>query len=110
VLNAATFSADFTSQLVTSSVDVTINNQNWVASGTGVIGAQLGLANHQFAGSYNGIINPIQSPIRGSFAGFFSAAGAQTPGIPGGVGLTYTLEESQGFGQKVDGAIVFQGP
>jgi hypothetical protein len=110
VLNAATFDADFTNQLVSTSLDLTINNQNWVASGVGAIGGQSGLPAHQFAGVYDqGIINPIQGSLRGEFAGFFSAAGAKTPGVPGGVGLTYSLQDGQGL-TTVDGAIVFQGP
>jgi hypothetical protein len=110
VLNAATFDADFTNQLVSTSLDLTINNQNWVASGVGAIGGQSGLPAHQFAGVYDqGIINPIQGSLRGEFAGFFSAAGAKTPGVPGGVGLTYSLQDGPGL-TTVDGAIVFQGP
>jgi hypothetical protein len=109
-LNAATFDADFTNQLVTTSLDLTINNLNWVASGVGAIGGQAGLPAHQFAGFYNqGIINPVQGSLRGEFAGFFSAAGSTTPGVPGGVGLTYSLQDGQGL-NSVDGAIVFQGP
>jgi hypothetical protein len=110
VLNNATFDADFTNQLVATSVDLTVNNLNWVASGVGVMGAQAGLPRHQFAGSFNqGIINPIQGAVNGTFAGFFTAPGATDPTVPGGAGLTYSLRDGQGL-NVVDGAVVFKGP
>jgi hypothetical protein len=109
-LNGATLDADFTNQLVHTSVDLTINSTNWVASGQGTIGAQAGLASHQFAGAYTGAINPSQGTLNGSFNGFFSAPGGTTPGVPGGAGLTYTLSDAQGSGTVVDGVVVFRGP
>lgn len=109
-LNSATFDADFKNQSVTSTLDLTVNNLNWIASGQGVIGAQANLPAHQFTGVYDaGIINPIQGTPVGTFSGFFTAPGGKTPGVPGGVGLTYTLQDGQGL-FVVDGAVVFKGP
>lgn len=110
VLNSATFDANFTTQQVATSVDLTVNNLNWVASGIGSIGGQANLPAHQFAGSFNGIINPIQGTVSGTFSGFFTTPGSNVPGIPGGVGLTYSLQD--GFMQvsPVDGAIAFKAP
>ena len=109
-LNSATFDANFTTQTVASKLNLTINTLNWTVNGQGVIGAQAGLPAHQFAGSYaTGTINPIQDTATGSFSGFFSSPGGKTPGVPGGVGLTYTLRDGQGL-SSVDGAVVFRGP
>ena len=108
VLNSATFSADFTSQSVNSTLDLTVNNLNWQVSGQGVIGAQAGLPAHQFSGAYtSGTINSTQGTATGTFSGFFTAPGSTVPGVPGGVGLTYSLVDGQGLNQ-VDGAAAFQ--
>jgi hypothetical protein len=108
VLGSATFSADFTNQLVDSSLDLTIATNNWVVSGRGSIGAQAGLQPHQFAGAYNGTINGAL-PAFGSYTGFFSQPGGTTPGVPGGVGLSYTLSDGQGV-FNATGVAVFRGP
>jgi len=110
ILNNASLNANFTSQLVSASFDITINNLNIVATGDGAIGAQLGLPAHQFGGVINGgIISPIQGTPTGSFSGFFSAPGGTVPGVPGGAGLTYSIGDGQGI-IVVDGAAAFRGP
>ncbi len=107
VLGSATFSADFTNQLVDSSLDLTVNTVNWVVTGRGSIGAQAGLLPHQFGGAYTGTINGTV-PAMGSYSGFFSQPGGTVPGVPGGAGLTYTL--SDGGVLSATGAAVFRGP
>ncbi len=109
-LNLATFAADFTNQLVNTSLDLTVNGNNWVATGTGPIGALAGLAAHEFSGALTGRINPAGLSATGSFSGFFSAPGGTAPGIPGGAGFTYILTEGQGLVAPVTGAVVFRGP
>ncbi len=110
VLNAATFSANFTAQTVTSTLDLTVNTLNWVVAGTGTIGnLQLGDEPHQFSGAYTGTINPVQSDASGSFAGFFSQGGGGTPGIPGTVGLTYSLIDGSDALQ-VNGTVALKNP
>ncbi len=108
VLGSATFFADFTNQLVDSSLDLTINSTSWVVSGRGSIGTQAGLLPHQFAGAYTGTINGTL-PAFGSYSGFFSQPGGAVPGVPGGAGLTYTLSDGQGA-LSATGAAVFRGP
>jgi hypothetical protein len=109
MLNNASLSADFTHQLVSASLDLTVNNINVIATGNGVIG-QSGLAAHQFAGSINdGVISTTQAAPQGSFSGFFSAPGGTVSGVPGGAGLTYTITDGRG-GLTVDGAAAFRGP
>jgi hypothetical protein len=110
VLNNATLSADFTRQSVNASFDVTVNNVNIFATGTGSIGASAGLAAHQFSGAINGgAISSTHTTPQGSFSGFFSAPGGTQPGVPGGAGLTYTISDGQG-GITVDGAAAFRHP
>ncbi|MCI0436281.1 MAG: hypothetical protein L0271_21950, partial [Gemmatimonadetes bacterium] len=108
VLGSAAFSADFTNQVVDSSLDLAINNTNWVVSGRGPIGGQAGLLPHQFSGAYTGTING-NLPAFGSYSGFFSQPGGTAPGVPGGAGLTYTLSDGQGL-LSATGAAVFRGP
>ncbi len=110
VLNAATFDANFTAQLVNASVDITLGGLNWVAAGEGPIGAQANLAAHQFFGSLVGQVNPTQQQVQGAFTGFFTGPGGTVPGVPGGAGFTYILIEGQGTLNPVTGAIVFRGP
>ena len=108
VLGSATFSADFTNQLVDSSLDLTVNNVNWVVAGRGSIGAQANLLPHQFAGAYSGTINGTL-PAFGTYSGFFSQPGGTVAGVPGGAGLTYTLSDGQGV-FSATGVAVFRGP
>jgi hypothetical protein len=110
VLNAASFNADFTAQIVTSTLDLTVNALNWVVTGTGTIGnVQLGEEPHQFSGSYSGAINPIQGAARGTFAGFFSQGSTTMPTVPGAVGLTYSLIDETDTLQ-VNGAVALRNP
>jgi hypothetical protein len=109
-LGSATFNADFTNSTVASTLDLTVGSVNWNATGAGAIGTQLGLPAHQFGGAYSVTITGGQVPTgSGGFAGFFSAPGGTQPGVPGGVGLSYTLIDDQGL-DSVQGVAVFQGP
>lgn len=112
VLGDATFVADFTNMNVFSTLDLMINGQNWLASGQGGIGmaADPVLPPHMFNGSYNAIsIDGITGGF-GQFSGFFSATGATSdPSFPGGVGLTFTLQDMGGL-TTVSGAAVFGSP
>jgi hypothetical protein len=99
-LGSATFEADFTSLTVATTLDVTVDNLNWIMTGAGTIGGQATPAHH-FNGGYTGNIIQIQAVASGTFSGFFTA--------PGGAGLTYSLSDGQGVNQ-VNGAVVFRGP
>lgn len=107
-LGTAAFAADFTNQTVTSSLSLTINGTNWNADGAGVIGGQVGLAPHQFQGAYQNVTIGAGQIGFGSFSGFFTAPGGTQPGVPGGVGLTFVLDDDQGL--QVTGAAAFHGP
>jgi hypothetical protein len=109
VLNNASLSADFTQQTVATSLSLTIDHLSISANGTGSIGANAGLAAHQFTGTItSGGISGTSTTPQGSFSGFFSAPGGTQPGIPGGAGLTYTITDGQGL--TVDGAAALRGP
>ncbi|MDX1507700.1 MAG: FecR family protein [Woeseiaceae bacterium] len=109
-LGSATFVADFRSMIVNSTLDLNIAGSNWVASGQGTIGQQVGLADHLFQGFYNNVsVNGIGGGS-GQFSGFFSAPGATSdPTFPGGVGLTFGLQDAQGA-STVSGSAVFGNP
>ncbi|HEU4531441.1 MAG TPA: hypothetical protein VFR59_09655, partial [Steroidobacteraceae bacterium] len=102
-LGNATFSADFANQSVASSLNLTVNAFTFAVTGTGTIGAQIGLPDHHFAGFYD------VGNATGSFEGFFTAPGSTVPGVPGGAGLTYALQDGQGIFNAV-GVVVFRGP
>jgi hypothetical protein len=109
VLNNASLNANFTNQTVAASLNLSINHLNISANGTGSIGANAGLAAHQFAGSItSGGISGTSTTPQGSFSGFFSAPGGTQPGVPGGAGLTYTITD--GHSLTVDGAAALRGP
>jgi hypothetical protein len=110
ILNNASLNADFTNQLVSAAFDVTVNNVNVIALGSGVIGMAAGLPAHQFSGDITGgVINPGLGPPSGSFSGFFTAPGGTVPGVPGGVGVTYSITD--GFSTFViEGAAALRGP
>ena len=113
VLGAATFEADFINMLVTSSLNITIGGQTWIADGrgqpNGTIGAQAGLPAHLFSGFYNVSVDGIGGGS-GDFAGFFSGPGPTSdPVYPGGVGLTYRLTDASGS-TTVSGAAAFGNP
>lgn len=87
-LGDAQFTANFTTQTVTSSLNLQINNQVWLASGTGSIGGTL------FSGNYAVLVNdaagnPLDTSGTGNFNGFFTNGGA-------GAGLSFNLTGSTG--------------
>jgi hypothetical protein len=107
VLNGASLSADFTHQQVAAAFDVTVNNVNVVALGTGNIGVAQGLQPHQFGGTVNaGAVSNSAATPHGSFSGFFTSPGGTQSGVPGGAGVTYTISDGQGL--TVDGAAAFR--
>ena len=109
VLGNATFDADFTNMRVDSTLTIDINATTWTAAGTGNLGAAAGLPAHLFNGNYAVAIGGIGGGT-GSFSGFFSTPGAASdPTFPGGVGLTYSLQD-QGGTTTVSGAAVFGNP
>lgn len=110
VLGDATFQADFTSMIVSSTLNIDINGSGWAASGSGNIGAQVGLAAHLFRGFYNSVdVNGIGGGS-GEFTGFFSDPGPTSdPTFPGGAGLGYSLTDAQGA-STVSGTAAFGNP
>jgi hypothetical protein len=113
VLGSATFQADFTRQVVVSTIMLDINSFNWTATGNGTIGAQAGLPAHLFQGVYgNVVITGAAGTLTGTgmFGGFFSEPGpTSNPSFPGGVGMTYALQDL-GASMNVSGALVFGNP
>ncbi len=110
VLGSATFQADFTNMLANSTLVLDINGSNWVAAGTGTIGAPAGLADHLFQGIYGTVSVDGISGGSGVFSGFFSGPGpTSNPLFPGAVGLTFSLQDAQGIA-SVSGAAVFGNP
>jgi len=109
-LGSASLTADFTNNLMATTLDVTVAGNNWIASGLGPIGAQAGLPGHQFEGVYNSVqINPIQGTGTGSFSGFFSGPATGPGGAPAGAGLSFNLNDDLGTIQ-VNGAAAFVAP
>lgn len=110
VLGAATFDADFTNMLVDSTLVIDIAGSTWTAAGQGNIGAAAQLPAHLFLGIYNAITVDGVTGGTGTFSGFFSAPGqASDPSFPGGVGMTYSLQD-QGGTTTVSGAAAFGNP
>ena len=105
VLGDASFQADFTNLRVTSSLSIDINGANWLADGNGNFDT-----GPLFQGNYGAVsINGIGGG-GGVFSGFFSAPGnTSDPTFPGGVGLTYSLQDMRGA-VSVSGAAVFGNP
>ena len=104
VLGAATFRADFTNMLVDSTLTIDINGSNWMATGDGKI------TGHLFLGNYGAVAIDGVSGGTGVFTGFFSTPGATSdPTFPGGVGLTYSLQDMSGA-TTVSGAAAFGNP
>ncbi len=96
-LGAATLQADFTNQTVDSSLNIIINTQVWLASGSGSIASGTPL----FSGTYSLNINdaggtPIDSGV-GAFSGFFTSGAL-------GAGLSYFLD---GSATNVSGVAAF---
>ena len=110
VLGSATFNADFTNLRVDSTLVIDIAGMNWTASGTGNLGSVAGLPPHLFFGNYGAVVIDGITGGTGQFSGFFSEPGATSdPAFPGGVGLTYSLQDGQGA-TTVSGAAAFGSP
>lgn len=109
VLGSATFFADFTNMRVDSTLAIDIAGSSWTASGQGNIGAAAQLPAHLFGGFYNVVVDGVTGGA-GTFTGFFSEPGPTSdPGFPGGVGLSYSLQDAQGV-TTVSGAAAFGNP
>jgi hypothetical protein len=109
VLGSATFDADFTNMLVDSTLVIDINGIIWNAAGSGNIGARAQLPAHLFQGDYAVIVGGSSSGT-GIFSGFFSQPGPSSdPSYPGGVGLSYSLQDTGGT-TTVSGAAAFGNP
>lgn len=109
VLGDASFQANFTNQTVDSSLSIAINGSTWNATGLGVIGAQAQLPAHLFSGNYSVDIDGV-GVGGGSFTGFFSEPGPTSdPSLPGGAGLSYTLQDGQLL-TTVSGTAAFGNP
>jgi hypothetical protein len=111
VLGSASFFADFTNLTVDSTLAIDIAGSSWLATGNGDMGMEIGLPAHLFTGFYNvAITGAITGTGSGVFTGFFSEPGTTSdPSYPGGVGLTYSLQDGQGI-TTVSGAAVFGDP
>ena len=110
VLGSATFDADFTNLRVDSTLVIDIAGQTWSAAGTGNMGSAIGLPAHLFFGIYGAVSIDGLAGGTGEFSGFFSDPGpASDPAFPGGVGLTYSLQDAQGT-TSVSGAATFGNP
>lgn len=112
VLGSATFTADFTNQLVDSFLLIDINSATWIATGQGTIGfdGNQPLPAHLFSGFYNSVIVNGVTGGTGIFSGFFSDPGATSdPAFPGAAGMTYSLQDGGGT-TEVSGALVFGNP
>ncbi len=110
VLGSATFLADFTNMVVDSTLQIDIAGSTWSAAGAGNIGAAANLPAHLFQGIYGAVIVNGVTGGRGAFSGFFASPGpVSNPLFPGGVGLTFSLQDAQGV-SSVSGAAVFGNP
>lgn len=110
VLGNATFMADFTAMTVDSTLVIDIAGSTWTAAGTGNIGAAANLPEHVFGGAYGNVDVDGIGGGSGVFSGFFSQPGASSdPSFPGGVGLTFSLQDAQDV-STVSGAAVFGNP
>jgi hypothetical protein len=110
VLGNATFSADFTNMRVDSTLLIAINGASWSASGVGNIGAAAQLPAHLFQGNYGNVAIDGIAGGNGVFSGFFAEPGpVSDPAFPGGVGMTYSLQDMAGS-TSVSGAAIFGNP
>lgn len=110
VLGSATFQADFTAMRVDSTLVIDIAGSTWSAAGTGNIGAAANLPEHFFSGLYGAVNVDGIAGGNGVFSGFFSQPGTSSnPNFPGGVGLTFSLQDAQNT-SVVSGAAVFGNP
>ena len=104
-VGSATFDADFTNQMVSSMVDLTIGGTQWIATGVGNIGGAAQSAHH-FSGLYGTVLVGGVPSGAGSFSGFFTGPVSGGSGIPAGAGLTYSLSDPA-FGAVISGALAF---
>jgi hypothetical protein len=110
VLGNATFRADFTNMRIDSTLLIDINGASWSASGIGNIGAAAQLPAHLFQGNYGNVAIDGIAGGNGVFSGFFSEPGPTSdPTFPGGVGMTYSLQDMSGS-TVVSRAAVFGNP
>jgi hypothetical protein len=109
VLGNATFFADFTNMRVDTTLAIDIAGSSWSAAGQGNIGAAALLPAHLFDGVYNVVVDGVTGGT-GTFTGLFSEPGpSSNPSLPGGVGLSYSLQDAQGV-TTVSGAAAFGNP
>lgn len=112
-LGSATLNADFNAQTVSTEVELTINNQQWNAAGSGTMGNENG---YGFGGDFNTVTSiPIDEsgsssrvePIEGSgeFAGVFGTPDSE--GQPLGAAMTYEIENDSDT-RIINGAVIFQ--
>lgn len=112
VLGDATLVADFTNQQVTSTLNLTLGQSQWQATGAGVLGPLIDPARpaHLFEGLYDTVTVDGVGGGNGVFSGFFSSEGdTSDPAFPGGAGLTYSLQDPGGR-TTVSGAAAFGNP
>lgn len=113
ILVDASFQADFLRMQVNSTLSIDIANFNWSATGSGMLGAAAQRPAHLFDGLYNVTITDPQGSTflgDGQFSGFFSTPGPTSdPAFPGGVGLSYSLQD-QGASLTISGAAAFGNP
>lgn len=99
-LGHASLSANFDTQSVSSSLSLSVNQQNWQAEGQGSLGSALGSGTpeHLFGGSYSSVqVNGVEGG-QGQFSGFFTDQA-------GAAGLSYALQNG---GESVHGAAAFE--
>ena len=95
---------------VDSTLSIDINGATWSAVGQGNIGAAAQQPAHLFLGNYGAVIINGVTGGTGVFSGFFSEPGpTSNPAFPGGVGLTYSLQDMGGT-TTVSGAAAFGNP
>lgn len=110
VLGSASFFADFTNFVVDSTLVIDIGGMTWSAAGSGTFGRDPTLPPYLFAGIYGAVVVGGVAGGNGEFSGFFSAPGpTSNPTLPGGAGLTYSLQDGQGT-TTVSGAAAFGNP
>ncbi|HEU4624216.1 MAG TPA: hypothetical protein VFS52_05600 [Steroidobacteraceae bacterium] len=101
-LNAAVFSANFTTQQVATTLSLDIDGLNWFASGSGDIAA----GTVRFDGTFGNVLIDGRVHGSGELEGFFSA-GPMTPDQLNGVGLAYQLRDDSGELGTVSGVAAF---
>ncbi|MGQ0586432.1 MAG: FecR family protein [Gammaproteobacteria bacterium] len=98
-LGSATLDADFTNQTVTSTLNLGINSQVWLASGSGSITSGTPLFDGTYAVTVNDALGAPIGTGTGLFDGFFTSGAL-------GAGLAFDLT-SPGLGSTVSGAAAF---